>query len=309
MRAQIVRPGSGIPPRPGPVKIWLQAARIPTLPAAVVPVLVGSATAIAARGQFHVGVFAAALIAALLIQIGTNFANDLFDFKKGADTRERKGPVRVTQAGWVTPKQVARGTAVTFGLAFAVGMYLVYVGGWPVLVIGVVSIACGMLYTAGPWPLAYNGLGDLFSFVFFGVVAVVGTHYVHTGVVDALAVAASIPVGLLVTAILAVNNLRDIDTDAQTGKRTLSVRLGERGARLLYVALVVGAFVVPPLLWLTGSVGVAVLLPLVTVVPARGLLGNVLRGMRGTPLNKVLAGTGRLHLLYGLLLTIGLLWR
>lgn len=299
--------GVGTAPRPGPLQVWLQAARLPTLPAAVVPVVVGSATAWAVRQQFHVGVFFAALVAAVLIQVGTNFANDLFDYKKGADTTERKGPVRVTQAGWATPRQVAVATGVAFGLAFIIGLYLVFVGGWPVLVIGIVSIICGMLYTAGPWPLAYHGLGDVFSFVFFGVVAVVGTHFVHTGHIDGLALSASVPVGLLVTAILAVNNLRDIDTDAQTGKRTLSVRLGEKGARTFYIALIIGAFLVPPLL-LLGSSGPAVLLPFVTVGLAGRLLRDVAGGMQGVALNGVLAGTGRLHLLYGLLFAIGLLW-
>lgn len=297
-----------VPPPPGPVHVWLQAARVPTLPAAVVPVLVGSATAWAARGQFQWGVFVAALVAALFIQIGTNFANDLFDYKKGADTEERQGPVRVTQAGWATPRQVAWATGIAFGLAFVTGMYLVFIGGWPVFVIGVVSILCGVAYTAGPWPLAYHGLGDVFSFIFFGVVAVVGTHFVHTGYVDGVAWLASIPVGLLVTAILAVNNLRDIDTDERTGKRTLSVRLGEKGARLFYVALVAGAFVVPPLMWWTGVAGPGVLLPLITYVLARPLVQAVAGGTRGKPLNRVLAGTGRLHMVYGLLLTIGLLW-
>lgn len=307
------RAGGGQQPgsvsKPGFMQVWLQAARLPTLPAAVVPVLVGSATAWAVRGQFQWGVFVAALVASLFIQIGTNFANDLFDYKKGADTGERKGPLRVTQAGWATPRQVAVATGIVFGVAFVTGLYLVFVGGWPVLAIGVVSIACGILYTAGPWPLAYHGLGDLFSFVFFGVVAVVGTHFVHTGRVDGTAFLASVPVGLLVTAILAVNNLRDIGTDAQSRKRTLSVRLGERRARAFYVLLLAGAFVVPPLLLLAEAIGPAVMLPFLTAPFAWSLSRDVLRGMEGVALNAVLAGTGRLHLLYGLLLAAGLLWR
>lgn len=304
-------PGTGRVPgpgKPGPLKVWLLAARLPTLPAAVVPVLVGSATAVAVRQQFHAGAFIAALVASLLIQIGTNFANDLFDFKRGADTAERTGPVRVTNAGLLTPSQVARGTVVVFGLAFLIGMYLVHLGGWPILAIGIASIACGVLYTAGPWPLAYHGLGDVFTFLFFGVVAVVGTHYVHTGEVDGLALLASIPVGLLVTAILVVNNLRDIPTDREAGKRTLAVRLGERGTQWQYVLFVVGAYVVPPMLWFSGAAGAAVWLPWISVVLAFALVKTVMGGARGPALNPVLAGTGRLHLIYGLLWAAGLLW-
>lgn len=296
------------PTSPGPIKVWLMAARLPTLPAAVVPVLVGSATAVAVHQQFHGGAFVAALLASLLIQIGTNFANDLFDFKRGADTAERTGPVRVTNAGLLTPEQVARGTVVVFGLAFLIGLYLVSLGGWPILVIGVASIACGVLYTAGPWPLAYHGLGDVFTFVFFGVVAVVGTHYVHTGAVDALALLASIPVGLLVTAILVVNNLRDIPTDRAAGKRTLAVRLGDSGTRIQYLLFVVGAYAVPLVLWFSGRAGVAVWLPWASVVVAFPLVKSVVLGTRGPALNPVLAGTGRLHLVYGLLWAVGLLW-
>lgn len=290
------------------------AARPRTLPAAVVPVVVGSATAVAVRAQFHWGAFFAALIASLFIQIGTNFANDLFDFKRGADTEERLGPVRVTNAGLLTPAEVGRGTAVVFAVAFVVGMYLVYLGGWPIFVIGLASILFGLLYTAGPWPLAYHGLGDLFSFLFFGLVAVLGTHYVHTGGVyggglDALAWWAALPVGLLVTAILVVNNLRDIPTDAVSGKRTLAVRLGDKNTRRQYVLFVAGAYVVPPLLLLTKMAGPAVLLPLLTIVSAWRLVRIVAGGAQGARLNDVLAGTGQLHLLYGLLLAVGLLWR
>lgn len=284
------------------------ASRLPTLPAAIVPVLVGSATALAVQQQFHVGAFGAALVASLLIQIGTNFANDLFDFKRGADTEERTGPVRVTTAGLVTPKQMARATVIVFALAFLVGMYLVYLRGWPVLAIGVAAIVCGVLYTAGPWPLAYHGLGDVFSFAFFGVVAVVGTHFVHTGTTDLLAWTASIPVGFLVTAILVVNNLRDIPTDRETGKRTLAVRLGDRGTRWQYVLMLAGSYVVPTALWLFGAAGPSVLLPWVSGLLAYNLMKTVLGGAHGTALNPVLGGTGRLHLVYGLLWAVGLLW-
>lgn len=284
------------------------AARVPTLPAAVVPVLVGSASAVTVAGVFDVAAFLAALVASLLIQIGTNLANDLFDFKRGADTGARTGPTRVTQAGLLTPAQVARGTVVTFGLAFLFGLYLVVRGGWPILVIGLAAIASGILYTAGPWPLAYHGMGDVFTFVFFGVVAVVGTHYVHALSVDPLAVWASLPVGFLVTAILVVNNLRDIPTDREAGKRTLAVRLGDRGTRLQYTLLVAGAYLVPLMLWLTGARGPLILLPALTLFISVPLVRTVLGGATGFALNPVLKGTGRLHLLFGLLLAAGLLW-
>ncbi|HEY8418654.1 MAG TPA: 1,4-dihydroxy-2-naphthoate polyprenyltransferase [Limnochordales bacterium] len=295
-------------PHPGPVAVWVMAARIPTLPAAVVPVLVGSASAVSTAGAFDIGAFLAALVASLLIQIGTNLANDLYDFKRGADTEARTGPVRVTHAGLLTPEQVARGTVVCFGLAFLVGLYLVFRGGWPILVVGLASIAAGVLYTAGPWPLAYIGLGDVFAFLFFGVIAVVGTHYVHALSVDPLAFVVSLPVGFLVTAILVVNNLRDIPTDAAAGKRTMAVRLGDRGARWEYALLVAGAYAVPLVLWVAGLRGPLILLPALSLVVSVPLLRTVLGGATGFALNPVLKGTGRLHLVFGLLLAAGLLW-
>src|SRR5689334_19172144 len=177
-------------------RAWFLAARPATLPAAVVPVLVGSAAAQAA-GHVRLDVFFAALLASLLIQIGTNFANDLFDFKKGADTAARLGPTRVTQSGLIAPAEVQAAMVATFGLAVLIGLYLVAVGGWPILIIGVLSIAAGVAYTGGPWPLGYHGLGDLFVFIFFGLVAVMGTYYLHTGTITGLALAAAIPIGLL----------------------------------------------------------------------------------------------------------------
>ena len=203
----------------------MMAARIPTLPAAVTPVLVGTAAAWS-HGHFRPGVLIAALISSILIQVGTNFANDLFDFKKGADTEKRMGPVRVTQAGLLTPRQVERGMWLTFALAVVAGLYLIYVGGWPVLAIGLASIAAGLVLPGGPWPLAYHGLGDVFTFIFFGVVAVCGTYYVHTGSLNTVAHRHIIACGYDCTAILVANNLRDIETDRLAGKRTLAVRLG-----------------------------------------------------------------------------------
>src|SRR5690606_23925593 len=187
----------------------------------------------------------AALICALLIQIGTNFANDVFDYQKGTDTQERTGPLRVTQAGLLTPRQVFRGMCLVFGLAFLIGLYLIAVGGWPILVIGLLSILSGIAYTGGPYPLGYHGLGDLFVFIFFGPVAVCGTYYVQALEWSWLALISSVPVGLLSVAILIVNNYRDRHTDVKAGKRTLAVRLGGKLTRWQYGLTLALAYIVP----------------------------------------------------------------
>jgi 1,4-dihydroxy-2-naphthoate octaprenyltransferase len=212
------------PVRPLGWRVWLLAARPATLPAAVVPVLVGTAAAVGGGAAPRPGPFVGALAAAVLIQVGTNLANDYFDYRKGADTIARLGPTRVTQSGLVAPSTVRAATALTFGLAALIGLYLVWVGGWPILVVGLLSILSGIAYTGGPWPLGYHGLGDLFVFVFFGVVAVTGSAYLQTGQLEPFALLASVPVGMLVTAILVVNNLRDVETDRAAGKRTLADR-------------------------------------------------------------------------------------
>lgn len=293
------------PSHPGRLRAWLLAARPQTLPAAVAPVVVGSAAAFAA-GSFHWLPFLAALVGALLIQIGTNLANDYFDFRKGADTAERLGPVRVTQAGLLAPETVRTGMIITFGAAALIGVYLIIVGGWPILVIGVLSIAAGVLYTGGPWPLGYHGLGDLFTFIFFGIVAVTATAYLHVGAVPPLAWAASIPVAMLVTAIIVVNNLRDIATDRAAGKRTLAVIIGARAARAEYALLVIGAFLAPPLLWLSGLTGPWVMLAWLSAPLAIAPIRIMLTG-EGRALNPALKGTARLHLAFGLLLALGMI--
>ena len=253
---------------------WMLAARPKTLPAAAAPVVVGASVAIS-NGVFSFWPALAALLGALLLQIGANFANDVFDYKKGADTTERLGPVRVTQAGLLSPKQVMAGMWLTFGLAAVVGLYLVYVGGWPIVVIGLLSIICAIAYTGGPFPLGYNGLGDLFVFIFFGLVAVCGTYYVQALTVSLAAVWASVPVGLLATAILVVNNLRDINTDRAAGKMTLAVRLGPRRGRWEYVALIGFAYALLPCLLALGGRSAWVLLPLLTLPMALRLLRTV----------------------------------
>ena len=285
-------------------RAWVLAARPKTLPAAAVPVLVG--TAVASSGtDIDATIFAATLAAALLIQIGTNFANDYSDFVSGADTAARLGPTRVTQGGLLPPQSVRWATYVAFALALLVGLYLAYVGGWPIVLIGSVSIVCGFLYTGGPWPFGYHGLGDLFVFVFFGVVAVMGTAFLQSGAWSALALAASIPIGLLSTNILVINNLRDVATDRAAGKRTLAVRIGDRATRWQYALFMAVAYAIP--------IGLTVLqwsdwylLPWLSAPLAALLTRRVLRGTAGRDLNAVLERTGQLLLLFGVLFAVGI---
>lgn len=248
----------------------------------------------------------AALLGALLIQVGTNFANDVFDFKKGADTTERLGPLRVTQAGLLSPRQVMIGMWLTFGAAALIGLYLAVVGGWPIVVIGILSIASGIAYTGGPFPLGYNGLGDLFVFVFFGLVAVCGTYYVQALTVSAASVWAAVPVGLLATAILVVNNLRDIATDRAAGKKTLAVRLGRRGAQVEYLLLLTLSYAAPPAMWLVGVSTPWVMLSWLSLLVVKPLL-HLIMNEKGRPLNQALAGTARLELVYAFLFSMGLI--
>jgi 1,4-dihydroxy-2-naphthoate octaprenyltransferase len=287
------------------VRAWLLAIRVPTLPAAVVPVLVGAATA-AAVGSFRLLPFLGAFVAALLIQIGTNLANDYFDYQKGADTSARLGPTRETQSGQITPSTVRLGMLISFGLAALIGVYLVVVGGWPILAIGLLSIAAGILYTGGPWPFGYNGLGDLFVFVFFGLIAVAGTAYLHTGALLGAALINAVPVGMLVTAILVVNNLRDIETDRRANKRTLAVILGQRATRIEYALLVGGVYPLLLVSWLAGAASAWFWLPVLTLPLAVALI-RLVWSSEGVALNAALKGTARLHLFFGLLFTVGLL--
>jgi 1,4-dihydroxy-2-naphthoate octaprenyltransferase len=287
-------------------RAWLLAARPATLTAAVVPVMVGTACAAAAGGA-RIGPALAALLGAVLIQVGTNFANDVFDFEKGADTDERLGPVRAVHAGLLGAAQVRRGMWVAFALATVCGGYLTAVAGLPVVAIGLASVASGIAYTGGPCPLGYHGLGDVFVMVFFGFVAVCGTTFVQVGSVPALALWASLPVGALATAVLVVNNLRDRETDARAGKRTLAVRLGRRGALLEYAALLVCAYLAPVAIVALGLAGAAALLPLASLPLGARLLSRV-AVEEGRALNPRLGGTARLLLVHGALLSVGLLW-
>ncbi len=289
-------------PPPAGIRVWLLAARPRTLTAAVVPVVVGTAVA-AAYGGFRPLPALAALLTAMCIQIGTNFANDFHDFQRGADTHERVGPQRVTQSGLVAPRTVRAAALGTFGVALAIGIYLAVVGGWPILITGLASIAAGWAYTGGPWPFGYHGLGDLFVFVFFGLVATAGTTYVQLHAIPPPTWIAAVPVGALATAILVVNNLRDIATDARAGKRTLAVRLGPDATRVEYVVLLVLAFAAP--FALLPFARPWVLLPLAAFPLAAGPLRLVFRG-QGAELNAALGATARLHLAYGALLALGL---
>jgi 1,4-dihydroxy-2-naphthoate octaprenyltransferase len=291
--------------KPSGWRIWWLAARPRTWPAAIVPVLVGSAIA-ARSGQFQALPFLAALLASLLIQIGTNYANDLFDYLKGAD-RQRQGPTRVVQNGLVTPRQMRNAVILVFGSAALLGVYLIFVGGWPIALIGLLSILAGIGYTGGPYPLAYHGLGDLFAFLFFGVIAVMGTTYIFIHEFTALAFIASLPVALLVTAIIIVNNLRDIPTDTAVGKRTFAVMIGDRNTRHEYTLCVLGAYLFPiALAALSGSIGWW-WLPFFTLPLAIQLVRTVLQGRSGPLLNRTLGQTAQLHLWFGIALALGIL--
>jgi 1,4-dihydroxy-2-naphthoate octaprenyltransferase len=289
---------------PGSARAWVLAARPPTLSAAVVPVLVGTACAVGEVG-FRVGPGLGALGGAILLQIAANFANDVFDYEKGADTAERLGPVRAVQAGLLTPDAVRRGLYVVLALALLVGVYLTAVAGVVVVAIGLASMTAAVAYTGGPYPLGYHGLGDLFVMLFFGFVAVLGTTFVELGRVTPLALWSSVPVGALATAILVVNNLRDIATDRVAGKRTLAVRWGEGGARAEYAGLLLAAYAVPVGLLLAGRATRTVLLPLLTLPLAVRLFRRVSRE-RGRALNPLLGGTAKLLLLYGVLFAVGI---
>jgi 1,4-dihydroxy-2-naphthoate octaprenyltransferase len=290
--------------RPGSWKAWVLASRPATLTAALCPVLVGTAVA-EATGGLRVGPALAALFGAFMIQIATNFANDVFDHEKGADTAERLGPTRAVQAGLLTPRQVRAGMIAAIGLAVLSGLYLTAVGGFPIVVIGVLSVLSGVAYTGGPYPLGYHGLGDVFVFVFFGLVAVCGTVFVQTGAVPPLSWVAAVPVGAIATAVLVVNNVRDRNTDVRAGKRTLAVRFGRRFGVIEYGALLGLAYVAPVLamVWLNRSVWV--LLPLLSAPIAVKLL-RTLATTEGRALNACLANTAKLLLLYGVLLSVGL---
>lgn len=287
-----------------PLHTWFLAIRPRTLPAAASGVIMGSALAWHDE-SFRWDAFIVCLLVALLLQIGSNLANDVFDFERGTDTAERLGPTRVTQAGLLTPTQVKYGMAVVFGLAALLGLYLAWIGGWIIIVLGMAAILSAIAYTGGPFPLGYYGLGDIFVFLFFGIAAVAGTYYLHTGFVSSAAWWMTIPPGLIVTAILVVNNLRDLENDRKAGKHTLAVKFGEQGTKLEYVVCIVIAYLI--------------LIPAVRfdVIPWTSLLAwlsiplasratRVVLSQKGPILNAALAGTGQTALTFSLLFWIGL---
>ena len=300
-------------------RAWLIAARPQTLPAGAAPVVVGAAVAV------HEGVFAplpalAALIGALLIQIGTNFANDYYDAVKGVDSEDREGFTRVTHEGLLPAEQVRLAMIATFGLAILLGTYLVYVGGLPILVIGLASVASGYAYAGGPYPLGSHGLGDLFVFVFFGVIAVVGTFYVQAaavladplattipeGTITAIAVLASLPIAAISTNILVVNNVRDMETDREAGKYTLAVLIGYRWSRVEFVGLLALAYAVPVYLWTREAFGPAVLLPVLTLPLGAHVARTVCTRTDGAALNPALERTGQLLAAFAALFAVGM---
>lgn len=287
-----------------PLSAWLLAARPRTLVAGLVPIVVGTAIA-AYHGVSRPGVGLLAALTALLLQITANLANDVFDFERGADDAGRLGPPRAVATGLLSASEVRRATLLTALAATASGLGLIWIGGWPVALAGAASLIAAIAYTGGPWPLGYHGLGDLCTFVFFGVVGVAGSYYVQAGALSALALAASIPIGCLVTAILVVNNVRDLETDARAGKRTLAVRMGRRATCVYYAGLLCVAYGGALSLGLAYGARRAALYPLASVLLAVPLLRTVATRADGPALNAALAGTARLTGVFGLLFALG----
>jgi 1,4-dihydroxy-2-naphthoate octaprenyltransferase len=289
------------------VKIWLMASRPRTLPAAIAPVLVGTAAAVQVTDDIRWGAFVAALIGSIFIQIGTNLANDYSDARRGADDVDRLGPVRVTAAGLVTPRRVLVATWLAFAVAVTCGIYLATVAGPIIIAVGIVSILAGVLYTGGPRPYGYAGLGELFVFLFFGLVAVNGSYYVQVEELHCLPFGLSISIGALATAILVVNNVRDIETDRRAGKNTLAVRLGRDRARRLYVGLLVLAYLALPVTLLIADGPWWAMLGWLSLPLSRRAAEPVLTRTDGPSLNGALAKTGALLGAFALLVTAGLL--
>ena len=287
------------------LKNWVLASRPKTLPAAVAPVLIGTSVAYYDNKINFIAAFIA-LICSLLIQIGTNFVNDLYDHLKGSDSEDRVGPERALATGIISINEMKLAIYLTFGVTFLLGLYLVNLAGWPILLVGILSIASGYAYTAGPYPLAYNGLGDIFVFVFFGVIAVVGTYYVQALQLTEMIFIASIPAGTLITNILVVNNYRDIDEDRKNNKNTLAVLFGRKFSQTQYLLQLLAAYAVPLYIFIRYEISWVVLLPLITL-PLGIKLFKMLIDLKGEELNKTLELTAKLSVLFSILFSIGFL--
>jgi len=284
---------------------WLLAIRPKTLPAAAAPVFIGTAMAFGDTGAISIAVFLVTTAAALLLQIGANLSNDYFDYIKGADNQSRKGPLRVTQSGLVSKKAIRLAIAATFLLAAGCGIYLIFAGGVPILVIGILSILSGILYTAGPRPLGYLGLGDIFVLVFFGPVAVAGTYYLQTLQFSYLAVLSGLAPGFLSVAILTANNLRDRVSDEKSGKRTLVVRFGHRfGIAEYFFSMIISAAIPVILFFITGSHVLSILSSAI-IIPSVFLLRKVASRPGPEIMIGVLENTGRVLLAYSIIFSIG----
>ena len=302
----MTRPAAHAIASPGPLKAWWTAARPPTLTIAMVPVLVGTALARHEGAEILWLAAAVALGAAVLIQIGTNLYNDVGDYERGADGADRLGPPRATSMRWLAPADVRRAAATSFGLAMVLGAYLVSIGGWPIFVIGLASVAAGIAYTGGPRPIAYSPSGEFFVFVFFGLVATVGSYFLQTGRFAWAPAAAGAMIGALAAAVLVVNNYRDLESDRRSGKITLAVRIGYPGTRIEFAVLVLLPFAALPLLGaLTGS-GARMLLPVAALPIAVFLMRDLARAPISPALNPLLKRTARLELVFGLLVCAAL---
>lgn len=288
------------------LKTWIEAARPKTLAAALVPVFIGSALAFH-DASFHIIPSLVALLCALLIQIGTNFANDFYDAKKGADSNSRVGFTRATATGLITPKMMMRATIITMGIAFIFGLYLVWHAGWVILVIGILSLIFGIAYTGGPFPLGYNGLGDIFVFLFFGFAAVMGTYYVNTLHWSVTSFWGSIPAGALSTNILVVNNLRDIETDRPAGKKTLGVIFGEGALRWEYVIMILLSFAIPAHFFFRLHFPWPIFLSFLTIPLAIRLVQLIWKEKDKTKFNTILERTAQFMVIFGLLFSIGII--
>ena len=289
----------------GSFTVWVMAIRVPTLPAAIAPVIVGTAMAHYTY-SFDLLITVLAMLGAIAIQIGANMANDFSDFRKGADNEERIGPIRVIQQGLLSEKAILIGASISFGISTIIGLYFFYIVGWPILVIGILSLLAAVTYTGGPWPFGYKGLGDFFVFIFFGLIAVCATFYVQVQTISIEIILISIPIACLVTAILVVNNIRDIETDRRSKKYTLAVLCGRTFARYEYVMLLVIAYSTPLLFIFFDILPSSALIFLLSLPLCIKPAMSILYRQDGPSLNSALRGTAMVHLSFALLISVGL---